>query len=158
MASAGLSIKSCYYGYGKHGYDLSREDKSQALKYFVLTQATYKASINLTKSSILLLYLRIFGGLQWFRYICISQITLIALYCTASLIVTIFQCSPIQRAWNKEIDGTCINIAKFWYANGGFSIVTDVVILLLPMPLVYRLQISCVHKVALMLVFTLGIL
>ncbi|KAK9777181.1 hypothetical protein AB5N19_12290 [Seiridium cardinale] len=157
LASTAILFVGCHYGYGRHGDDLTPDDKMQALKYFVLTQVTYKASINLTKSSILLLYVRIFGGVRWFRWICICLITIIATYCTASLIVTIFQCNPVQRAWDKSLAGSCIDNGKFWYANGGFSIATDVIILLLPMPLVYTLQLPRVQKAALILVFTLGI-
>lgn len=149
---------ACHYGYGQHGSTLQPDDKAQALKYFVLTQVTYKASINLTKSSILLLYTRIFSNIRWFRWVCTCLMITIAMYCVASLVVTIFQCTPVQRAWDKDIPGTCIDNGKFWYANGGFSITTDLLILLLPMPLVYALQIPRVQKAALMLVFTLGIL
>jgi hypothetical protein len=149
---------ACYHGYGRHGYDLRPLDKIEALKYFVMTQITYKVSINLTKSSILLLYMRIFGGVKWFKCVCVSLISIIAMYCTASVVVTIFQCTPVKSAWDKSTGGHCIDNGKFWYANGGFSIATDILILLLPMPLVYTLQIPRVQKAALILVFTLGIL
>ena len=52
--------------------------------------------------------------------------------------------------------GTCIDNIRFWYANAGFSIATDVVILLLPMYLVYRLHIPLRQKIALAAVFALG--
>lgn len=78
------------------------------------------------------------------------------MYCVASVLVTIFQCSPVEKAFNKGLPGTCIDNARFWYANAGFSISTDVVILLIPMPLVYQLQIPRVQKIALALVFALG--
>ncbi|KAH6654872.1 hypothetical protein BKA67DRAFT_624235 [Truncatella angustata] len=157
LLTAGLMFAACYHGYGRHGFDLTREDKMKALKYFVLTQATYKASINLTKSSILLLYMRIFGKVRWFKWVCINLTIIVAMYCTASLIVTIFQCTPVEKAWDKGMVGSCIDNGKFWYANGAFSIATDIIILLLPMPLVYALQLPKVQKAALILVFTLGI-
>lgn len=74
----------------------------------------------------------------------------------ASVLATIFQCSPVEKAFNKSIPETCINNAQFWYANAGFSIATDVVILLIPMPLVYQLQLLRVQKIALIMVFALG--
>lgn len=78
-------------------------------------------------------------------------------YCVASVMATVFQCSPIARTFDKSISGTCIDNSRFWYANAGFSISTDVVILLLPMPLVYGLQIPTNQKIALAGVFCLGI-
>ncbi|KAI1844440.1 hypothetical protein JX266_009327 [Neoarthrinium moseri] len=157
IASSAIMIISCYYGYGRHRGVLTSPNLADTLKYFYICQITYKASINLTKSSILLLYVRIFGGIRWFKRVCIGLITIIALYCIASVLATIFQCSPVRKAWEKEMQGQCINNGQFWYANGGFSIATDMIILVLPMPLVYALHAPRVQKAALMLVFALGI-
>jgi hypothetical protein len=73
------------------------------------------------------------------------------------MVATIFQCDPVVKAFDKATPGTCIDLAKFWYANAGFSIATDVIILLLPMPLVYQLEVPRAQKIALMAVFAIGI-
>lgn len=122
-----------------------------------MAQVTYKAAINLVKCSILLLYLRLFSVVRWFRYSCWGLLTAVAMYCTASILVTIFQCRPMIRAFDKDRPGTCIDTAKFWFANAGFSIATDFIVLLLPMPLVWKLGIPIVQKIALMAVFAIGI-
>lgn len=85
------------------------------------------------------------------------MIGIVGSYCIASVIATIFQCQPLGRAFDKSIEGTCIQNNKFWFANAGFSIATDIIILLLPMPLVYQLQIPVAQKLALAGVFCLGI-
>ncbi|RFU75030.1 integral membrane [Trichoderma arundinaceum] len=72
------------------------------------------------------------------------------------MVATIFQCNPIIKAFDKTLPGTCIDIAKFWFANAGFSIATDIIILILPMPLVYQLEVPRLQKVALMAVFAIG--
>ncbi|TGJ81300.1 hypothetical protein E0Z10_g7465 [Xylaria hypoxylon] len=127
------------------------------LTLFYLTQITYKTSINLTKSSVLLLYLRIFSAVKWFRRTCLVVLAFIALYCIAVIIATVFQCIPVAAAFDKTItDKTCIRNGYFWFANAGVSIATDVIILGIPMPLVYSLQIPRVQKIALIFVFTLG--
>lgn len=158
VVSISIMFMSCRYGYGRHIASLSNYDRGEALKYFYLCQITYKMSINLTKCSILLLYMRIFWGIRWSRWTCIAMITIIATYCVISVMLTIFQCSPVPRAWNKAIPGVCIDNAKFWAANGSFSIATDVIILTIPMPLVYALKVPRVQKAALMFVFALGFL
>ena len=121
-----------------------------------MCQISYKASINLTKCSILLLYLRLFERVRWLRWTCRFLITCVALYCAASVLVTIFQCTPIEKAFNKTLPGHCIDNGHFWYANAGFSIATDIVIYVIPMPLVHRLQIPWPQRVALMAVFAMG--
>ncbi|KAI1144667.1 hypothetical protein F5Y05DRAFT_408055 [Hypoxylon sp. FL0543] len=157
LASGGIMLAACHYGYGRHTAALSASDRYQAFKYFYLCQVTYKACINLTKASILLLYLRLFGNTKWLRWACRFMLTCVVMYCIASVTATIFQCTPITKAFDKSIEGTCISNGKFWYANAGFSIATDVIILTIPMPLVYALQIPRVQKAALMMVFALGV-
>ncbi|KAI1102561.1 hypothetical protein F4804DRAFT_261064 [Jackrogersella minutella] len=157
LASDGIMLAACYYGYGKHLASLPADSKYQAFKYFYLCQVTYKACINLTKVSILLLYQRIFGNTKWLRWACRIILTCVVLYCIASVTATIFQCIPITKAFDKSIKGTCIDNGQFWYANAGFSITTDVIILTLPMPLVYALQVPKVQKAALIMVFALGV-
>ncbi|KAI0802401.1 hypothetical protein GGR55DRAFT_451446 [Xylaria sp. FL0064] len=157
VATDVLNVWGCYYGYGKHAATLTEHERYEAFKSFYLTQITYKTSINLTKSSILLLYLRIFTGVKWFRRTCLIVLTFVALYCVAVIIATIFQCIPVAAAFDKTItDKVCINNGRFWFANAGFSIASDIIILTIPMPLVYSLQIPRVQKAALFFVFTLG--
>lgn len=151
-------IAACVYGYGRHIKILSSEDRKQSLKYFWLCQITYKSCINLTKASILLLYLRIFGNVKWFRWLCIVLTTVVAVYCVASVTVTIFSCIPVPRTYDKSLEGTCIDNGKFWFANSGFSIATDLIILCVPLPMVYVLQLARPQKIALFAVFTLGVL
>ncbi|KAI1768928.1 hypothetical protein GGR53DRAFT_462009 [Hypoxylon sp. FL1150] len=157
LASGGIMLAACHYGYGRHVTTLSAHDKYQAFKYFYLCQVTYKACINLTKASILLLYLRIFSNTKWLRWACRFILTTVILYCIASVTATIFQCTPVTKAFNKSLKGTCIDNGHFWFANAGFSIATDVIILTLPMPLVYALQVPRVQKAALIMVFALGV-
>ncbi|KAH7023893.1 hypothetical protein EDB80DRAFT_57346 [Ilyonectria destructans] len=156
LLSSGVEIASCHFGFGHHVGTLKPADKVEALKYFYVCQVTYKASINFTKGSILLLYLRIFGKIRWFKWLCWFLVVSVTVYCLASVTVTIFQCSPVPRVFDKSIDGTCIDSGTFWYANAGFSIATDLIILFMPMALVYQLQIQRAQKAALVIVFALG--
>ncbi|KAI1321110.1 hypothetical protein F5Y16DRAFT_413844 [Xylariaceae sp. FL0255] len=155
-----ILIIGCHYGYGMHAASLTAAERYRASRStFYISQITYKTSINLTKASILLLYLRIFSSVHWMRYTCISLLVCIGAYCVAADLATIFQCEPIVAAFDKTIaDGEkrCINNGIFWLANAGFSIITDVIILLIPMPLVYALQVPRMQKTALVLVFALG--
>jgi len=129
----------------------------QHSQYFYMAQVTYKAAINIVKCCILLLYLRLFHVVRWFRLSYWALLAVVGMYCTASIAFTIVQCRPLIRAFDKETPGTCTDTAKFWFANAGFSIATDIVILLLPMPLVWKLEVPKAQKVALAAVFAVGI-
>jgi hypothetical protein len=125
---------------------------------FYLDQIFYKFTINLTKLSILCLYLRIFSQ-PWFRRTCWASVLVIFGYSLASIVATIFQCSPIQRVWDKAHypAGTCINITAFWYANAVYNLITDVVILASVPGVVWKLRLPLRQRLGLTVVFGLGI-
>ena len=123
---------------------------------FYVDQVLYKITINLTKLSILTLYLRIFTA-RWFRLTCWASVVVIFCYATASIIVTIFQCVPVIRFWNRGIPGTCINVRDFWYANAIYNILSDFVILASVPGVVWKLKLPWRQKIALTIVFGLGI-
>ncbi|UNI21123.1 hypothetical protein JDV02_007140 [Purpureocillium takamizusanense] len=150
-----LMMLACNYGFGKHKYHLTEENLLMALKLFYIAQIFYKLTINLTKASILLLYLRIFVQ-KWFRISCYSLIGIVVAYMIATTASAIWQCNPISGAWDKSSNPTCISLTKNWYANAGYSIATDVLILLLPMQPLWSSKLPVNQKRALMLVFALG--
>ena len=69
----------------------------------------------------------------------------------------LFQCSPIAFAWDHTIEGgTCFNVIALFYTNAGLNIFQDFLIYILPMRMLYQLQIPKRQKVALMVVFAVG--
>lgn len=122
---------------------------------FYVAQAFYKITINLTKTSILLLYLRIFVQ-RWFRIACYILMGIIIAYMIATFGASVWQCTPVPRAWDKSIPGTCVDITTNWYANAGFSISTDILILALPMYPIFMSHLRKTQKVAVVLMFALG--
>lgn len=120
-----------------------------------MAQIFYKLTINLTKTSILLLYLRIFVQ-RWFRCCCWGLAAVVLSYMVATTASSIWQCNPIEGAWDKSTHPVCISLTRNWYANAGFSIATDVLILCLPMQPIWSSRLSRNSKMALILVFALG--
>ncbi|PGH11327.1 hypothetical protein AJ79_04943 [Helicocarpus griseus UAMH5409] len=128
----------------------------RTLKLLLSVKVLYKVTIALTKLSILLLYLRIFTN-KVFRRICWALIVIVISYQTGSAAASIFQCTPVRRAWDKQVPGTCVNSRVTWYANAAFNISSDLAILILPMPVVKSLQLPKKARIGLMAVFALGI-
>lgn len=55
--------------------------------------------------------------------------------------VQIFSCIPITAAWDvKQIPVMCIDGKTFMYVQGAINILTDVVLLLYPLPLIPLLK------------------
>ncbi|KAL9622698.1 MAG: hypothetical protein Q9160_003008 [Pyrenula sp. 1 TL-2023] len=77
---------------------------------------------------------------------------------TANVLVCIFQCWPLNAAWDNAItQKKCININAFYLANSGTNIATDLLAYLLPMKLVKNLQIPKKQKIAVAFMLCLGL-
>ena len=68
-------------------------------------------------------------------------------------------CTPFEFNWNKSLrHGECGNQDVIYVAIAAWAIVCDSFLFLLPIPMVWKLQLPRVHKIALSTVFALGIL
>jgi hypothetical protein len=105
----------------------------------------------------LLLYLRIMPQ-RMYRIACWTLLTIVALFAFATTIASVFQCVPVEKAWIKSKKGYCYNLTDAWYANAGFSIATDFIILFLPMHMVYNLHRAKQEKLLLYAIFGVGAL
>lgn len=118
-------------------------------------QLTYKISIAANKTSVLLLYRRIL--VQYVYQVAIwSLLTIVILFAVATSIAGIFQCVPVDKAWKTKKPGHCYNLVDAWYSNAVFSIVTDILILCIPLHMVWALQVRRTEKLLLGAMFGLG--
>lgn len=69
-------------------------------------------------------------------------------------------CTPVQLNWDKfnYPDGQCGDTRLLWAITGGLNILTDLLIILLPMPYLYGLNLALYKKLVLMATFGIGIL
>ncbi|KDB27982.1 hypothetical protein H109_00246 [Trichophyton interdigitale MR816] len=148
----------CGWAFGKHIDDIPPELLAKSLKLYYFAQIFYKITSALTKISVLLLYLQVFIP-PWFKTTCWVGIAVIVAFTAGTVVSSIFQCNPVPYAFDKKTPGggKCINVAAFWFANASFIIATDVFIVLLPIPVILRLQLPDRTKVALCGVFALGL-
>ena len=124
-------------------------------KAFMAVECFYAAALLCTKLSIIYLYNRIFP-LPWFKL----ALHIIAAFATAlavaAVFTTIFQCVPISSQWDPELSGHCMNYGRSIQILGVMSIVIDFILLVLPIPLVWRIQISKTNKLLITVTFMLG--
>jgi hypothetical protein len=132
---------------------------------FYLDQIFYKFTINLTKLSILTLYLRIFTQ-PWFVRTCWGCFAVVSAYAIASILATVFQCTPINGYWDRHgpsVNPTpqpkphCISTTAFWLSNAIYNISTDIVILVTLPFMIWSLRLPRSQKIGLTFVFGLGI-
>jgi hypothetical protein len=129
-----------------------------AVYRFFAAQVMYKVVLTFDKISILCMYYRIFKVDHTFRIASHAVNAFIILSGTAYILATIFQCTPVAGFWNKTIHPKCINSEAFWISYATINILTDIVLLTLPIRQVMKLNVSKVEKFGLILVFFTGCL
>lgn len=76
----------------------------------------------------------------------------------AGIFAFLFSCQPLSYNWNVDQEGHCISKVDFWIAIAVAHMGTEIVILLLPLPMVWKLQLPLSRKIEVSFMFALGIL
>lgn len=117
----------------------------------------YLTACALPKLSILFLYRRIFTD-KWTHIITWILIMTVILNWVCYGLACIFQCIPIQGAWDKTIKAKCVSIPLLWKLSNVPILVTDLPMLFLPFPSLWKLQTSNAKKLGLTFIFICGAL
>ncbi|KAL8934423.1 MAG: hypothetical protein Q9216_005923 [Gyalolechia sp. 2 TL-2023] len=162
----GLSI--CYWlqathaGLGRHttvvGGPVEPDKVVLYYKIFLPLQLFYFTSSFAIKTSLILLYYRLFAIHRWFRFELLGAWIIVILYYLVDFLVAVFECNPVAYFWDKSIEGgTCIDQTQFFRWNGVANLLIDFMILTLTMPLIWGLKLKLRQKVSLSAVFLLGL-
>jgi hypothetical protein len=108
------------------------------------------------KLSILFFYVRLFPY-QKFKYFAYANMAYTIAWGIATWIVNLTICSPIAFYYDKTIPGgVCKNQSISGAANGALSLLGDICILALPLPMIWKLHMNTRRKIALCGIFLLG--
>ncbi|RHZ64928.1 putative integral membrane protein PTH11-like [Aspergillus thermomutatus] len=144
------------YGFGRHKAALSDEQIETFMMGNYIFSHFYNAAIASTKLAVLALYHRIFVTFK-FRLIVLTTAVFVILWLMTMEIVLGLQCRPISRFWDSDVPGTCFDLVAFSYFTNITNLVTDIWIFALPLPVIFKLQMSRNRKIALSFLFSVGL-
>ncbi|KAI4649078.1 uncharacterized protein J4E78_008596 [Alternaria triticimaculans] len=90
---------------------------------------------------------------QWARILGAVIIT----WNIADVIAALAICRPLAKNWNFNLPGTCGSQPNFYFAMGVINLITDAVMILLPMPYLYKLRLAWRRKLAAMALLSIGV-
>lgn len=124
--------------------------------YFAATML-FVVSAAAIKLSILFFYHRIFPT-RVFRNVSIAIGVAVIAWFVLYVFLIFFACIPLEYFWDKTLPGGhCVNIDDTsYYGTSPPDIVTNIAILILPVPYLWKLQMHRAKKVAIMAIFVLG--
>ncbi|KAI1455088.1 hypothetical protein F4805DRAFT_289187 [Annulohypoxylon moriforme] len=135
-------------GFGRHLWDVTPTQAEEYYKVLLLIAITYLWSSTFTKFSMLVLYLRI-DPFRMFR-ICVYTVGLLILaYTTVLSILLVGPCDPLSVG-----SGRCLNNINI--AQAVLNIMSEVAIIILPIPVIHRLNMPTRQKVVVGLIMGLG--
>lgn len=109
-----------------------------------------------TKGSALLQFLR-FIQIGRMRIFCWVMVGFILGFGVISLFVNFFACRPLAAIWNLSISSkTCIEFGGWFWVWAWYIILTDIVLVAIPILTFRDMKLPHRQKVALMIVFALG--
>ncbi|KAK8158032.1 hypothetical protein BKA80DRAFT_312400 [Phyllosticta citrichinensis] len=132
---------------------------SGTLNSWYAYQILYQVDLLFIKLSILFFY-RTISEHRWFRKTVYTAMAVVGATAISFILTNAFQCPHTSDAFSMAvfIPGKCNDRETMWMAQASINIVTDFFIVLLPMPLLNRLQITRARRVTLMAIFGVGLL
>ena len=123
------------------------------------TQLLSIGALTFTKLSILLFYRRIFRG-PMFEISVWILISIVVIWGISFFFATLLECVPIYQVWTTLYGQPrkCYEYLPMFYATAISNMIIDFLIIALPWPMIWRLQMPTRQKIAVGGIFTLGAL
>lgn len=124
-------------------------------------QLVYNPILACVKCSVLHFLLRLGGGLdKYIRWCIYGAGTVTILQMCIIFIVLILQCRPIEYYWSQyslsTAQGSCINLPVFYISTASITVMTDLLVLALPIWIFLGLNMRTKMKAMIMGLFLLG--
>ena len=128
-------------GLGRHVNQLTPDQVALGLKYFYAANCPYAVGVSLPKYSAIFFYVRVLKINSTLYRICVYiAIGLITAWPIFAFSATIFQCTPMRKAWIPSVPGHCVNHYSRLLGSAISSVLIDFYIMFLPLPILWTLH------------------
>ncbi|KAL1797158.1 hypothetical protein ACET3X_003764 [Alternaria dauci] len=141
---------------GVHIWELTGHRVNSTMNLISVASILYCPFLASAKLSLLFFYLRL-SHINWFRICVYASMFLVVGYNIALVFPLIFACTPFRRNWDVTItEGSCIDRTPLYMATAVLNMATDILLLVLPIPMVVKLQMPRAQKAGLICIFGVG--
>ena len=146
-------------GFGFHGIDIimrfGMDTLVTFLKGILAFPIIWSVTICLSKLSVLLMYNNVIA-VRKMTLACRAVGLFIILWNMGGILGALLMCRPFALNWDKTLQGTCGDNQLFYTYLGAINVVAEVVILLMPVPFLYQLQLKTSKKLVVIGLFSVG--
>jgi hypothetical protein len=153
-----LHISQFELGWWVHEWDVTVKDTIGFSYWVYIAGLLYNSAIAPVKAAILLEWMRLFSShsRSAFFWFCHGALWFNITYYVAAIIVESMRCTPRQMIWDPEIKGTCLNPNTATVLSS-IALGSDVIMLILPQFVVWRLKLSTWQKFGVVLIFAFAL-
>ncbi|KAL1594622.1 hypothetical protein SLS60_010383 [Paraconiothyrium brasiliense] len=149
----GLGVQAASLIAAGRSYQLQNQ-----LKLLIANQVTYAIALGLVKSSLILSLVRIFHVSKTFRIVAYLTMTLCICWALQTILIAFLICRPISYNWDQvNQTGTCGDLTAAYVSIGIVDVITDIIIFIIPLPLISKLKMRRSTRFATMGLFALGV-
>lgn len=142
---------------GTHAYELELDRILDYSRDFYPMPIIYPLCCMFAKLSLVVFYGRLSNALAY-RLATWAGAFFIFASMVGLAIATAAPCQPLERAWNPLVEGSCISRPAAYESTAIMGLLSDIYLIVLPVPIVVRLQIPWQQKIGLLLIFGIGVL
>ena len=147
-------------GLGQHVQYISKDDMTAILKNTYSSYFVFDIGILFPKLSVLFFYARLFEVKGRFHKICQwVAVALMIVWLCYRIPVDALPCIPVRKLWEPFTPGSCLiskNVQTIWIVHGTLDCVTDLLLLIMPLPSIWRLQMKTGKKLMVTFAFICG--
>jgi hypothetical protein len=156
VAASIFDFLGLVYGSGVHQYDLPDDTVTIFIRLLWVYMLIWATGVFSVKIGILLFYWRVFQRTASFRLGAMIVTFISSGIFLSNFFTFTFQCYPVQKFWEPDLKGSCIDQNAFYLASAIINVFGDIAVLSLPLPIIWNLQASRSRKWSLSFLFLLG--
>ncbi|KAK2868033.1 hypothetical protein FQN49_003229 [Arthroderma sp. PD_2] len=146
-------------GAGLHATEATPAQLVALLKLFVAAPVVWSLATTFLKLSILSFYHKVFGSKKSMRVAVYIESAIVLALFLATILEPFLLCRPFKYTWDKiQTQGTCGDAMKAYMGVAVTNLVVDLSIYLLPIPVLWHLQMTMSKRLALCGIFALGLI
>ncbi|KAL3442241.1 hypothetical protein BJX65DRAFT_226956 [Aspergillus insuetus] len=150
-----LTVGETWKGYPQA--NLKEEEIALITLYYWVLALLYGVAVLFVKIALLSILGRIFTSYPYLVYFLKTYMLVLCLYYVLLLFLKAFSCSPPSKFWEgRAEDGSCLGRRGIYLADAIFSVISDAIILMIPIPLAWRLQLPLRKKVQVAVILGAG--
>ncbi|TKA78707.1 hypothetical protein B0A49_02522 [Cryomyces minteri] len=158
--TAVVLLANTRYGWNRHVWDIPVDLLTNSGIIAFVAKIAFTLAATFTRISLLCFYYRLIkdGSVKWFKRLLHVSVAFVVSVCIVFLALTIWQCSPIEAYWvfPPIKDSKCLDEGTVTLAAGVINCVADLLVTVLPIPIVMQLQMPIRQRIGVIFLLSLG--